>query len=961
MTKEIIETRKITSAEAQQCAAEAIQIIGSIQPHGFQLILDADTFQIVQHSSNTIDRLKEASSIDSNTYPELIGSHISEWVKFINVESLTKLSSKKAVVVEFKESGIIQSSSWGCFAHLTEGWISLEFSPNTGSEYNSRVLLSQIDNMVALLKSSHDETALFQTLVGQLQEYTQYDRVMMYRFLADWSGEIVAEAVSEREEIKYQGMRFPAEDIPKQARQLYTLSPIRLFADINAEPCLLEPAFLPDGQPLNQSLSVLRSMSTVHRRYLKNMGVGSSLSLSIKKGDGLWGMVVFHHNEPKIPTNDVISQLRVSGELFSEIITSYLIPAEKIKKLTYLMNAQAYIEASFNQAKMANISAALFESILLKIQKITQYHFIGIIYREQSYILEDTSFLSLGDQTIDALKNLFTTQETTHFQSEKLHQEIGVIPGLESMVGIAIMKAKIPNDFYVFIGKEEVSKTIKWGGAPQTVNIVVENNERHLEPRSSFALWRQNISGESSPWEDQDLNLLEVIFNAGKDFFSTKRSQMRINQLEKSAYFDPLTGLANRAHLRSFIEQLKEQKHISHVSVLFIDLDNFKDVNDFMGHETGDRLLVTIAQRLNECTSSNDLVARLGGDEFIIVLTHQVLPDPTLAELIADKIIQRIGEPILDNAHTLVITPSMGIISEDVKILDFNEALKQADIAMYAAKNKGKNRFHIFDRKDQDLFNKKTILTMDLRDCIAENCLDLHFQTQVNAQQKVIGIEVLARWNHEKFGFVSPDVFIEIAEKNNLIYPLGLQIIDNACSQLAKWFKRKPPIDFKTMSLNISPIQLIEPKFEEDLLSILKKHSIPEEIIRLEITESVFMKNYQTAINTLSNLREHGITISLDDFGTGFSSLNSLWKLPIDEVKIDKSFVSNMSKDDSLFTMVESVISLCKKLNLEVVAEGVEHSIEFNILKGLDCDIYQGYLFSKPLPAEQFEKTFLDE
>jgi len=397
------------------------------------------------------------------------------------------------------------------------------------------------------------------------------------------------------------------------------------------------------------------------------------------------------------------------------------------------------------------------------------------------------------------------------------------------------------------------------------------------------------------------------------------------------------------------------------MSVLFIDLDNFKDVNDFMGHETGDRLLITIAQRLNECATANDLVARLGGDEFVIVLTHQVLPDPTLAELIADKIIQRIGEPILDNAHTLVITPSMGIISEDVRILDFNETLKQADIAMYSAKNKGKNRFHIFDHKDQDLFNKKTILTMDLRNCIADNSLDLHFQPQINAQQQVIGVEVLARWNHKKFGFVSPDVFIEIAEKNNLIYPLGLQIIDKACQQLAKWFNRKTSTDFRTLSLNISPIQLIEPKFEKDLLDILKKYDVPAKMVRLEITESVFMKNYQTAITTLTALREHGITISLDDFGTGFSSLNSLWKLPIDEVKIDKSFIASMSKDDSLFTMVESVITLCKKLNLEVVAEGVEHSIEFNILKGLDCDIYQGYLFSKPLPADVFEKTFLDK
>ncbi|MFM2485022.1 bifunctional diguanylate cyclase/phosphodiesterase [Celerinatantimonas yamalensis] len=960
MKRRVIQTRKITTDEAERCATEALQVIGTIQSHGFQLVFDPDTLCIVQHSDNLLDLLKLTTAQHPSNNIPVIGTSLEQWLCLVDEHSLCALSSKRTTTIALQESGVIKGSQWSCRGHISDRWISLEFCPNTHEIYDPKVLTSQLDRLLELLKAAHDETELFKTLVCQMQHYTHYDRVMMYRFLPDWSGEVVAESVSERERAKYLGLRFPAEDIPKQARQLYTLNPIRLFADINAPASTLVPAFLPSGEPFNQSFSILRSMSDMHRCYLNNMGVQSSLSLSIKQGEKLWGMIVFHHNEAKIPPNDMLVQLQTSGELFSEMITSYLLPAADIKRLTYLMNVKSHIDATFAQAKMADVSNALFESVLLRLYEVTSYSFIGIIYGRQCYCIHNGTFLTPRIETIQALQELLADSKSSTFRSDNLYKSVGIIPGLDNMAGIYLLRSQIPNDFYVFIGKEEIVKSIKWGGVPQTVDIVIKNNQRYLEPRSSFALWRQQVTGECSAWEEKDTLLLEMIFSAVKDFLSAKHSQMRMEQLEKSVYFDPLTGLANRMHLKYFIENFKEQSSVQYISVLFIDLDNFKDINDFMGHETGDRILMTVAHRLSENVKPSDLVVRLGGDEFVVVLTHPVLPEPSLARLVAERITHRISQPILDNAHTIVITPSMGIITEDVTQLDFNETLKQADIAMYSAKNKGKNCFHVFDSRDQDLFNKKAILTMDLRECIAQNGIELSYQPQVNSQKMLCGIEVLARWFHPKFGNVGPDTFIEIAEKNSLIYSLGLQIFEKACQQLALWQDNDKLPDSYTLSINISPIQLIEPAFERDILQLLRQYNVPKHSIRLEITESVFMNNYQTAIGALSRLRKHGMTISLDDFGTGFSSLNSLWKLPIDELKIDKSFVSNMNIDDNLFTMVESVMSLCKKLQLEVVAEGVERKIEYSILKGLGCDIYQGYFFSKPLSAEDFAKEYLN-
>ncbi len=957
MSDTSITTRKITNEEAQACAAEPIQFIGNIQPHGFQLILDPETLKVVQYSENTLVLLNEYQSDSRPINSQILHSSIFDWLSLAEPEALTQLAHDRTLKVELNAEGIIALNRWECIGYMAGRWISLEFIPTAPEAYDSFSLVSQMNNMIEVLRTAEGPQAIFDTITSKFQQYTNFDRVMMYRFLPDFSGEVVSEAVSANEKQKFLHMRFPADDIPKQARELYKKNKVRVFANSEAAPSPLIPAKLPDGQYLDQSHSLLRNMSDMHRAYLVNMGVKATLSLSLLVDNKLWGLIVFHHNTPKTPPNHVVAQLKVTCELFSEIISSYLMPAIHMHQITHLMHVKSCIESTFNKAKMATVSNALFEDSLKVIHNATGYDYIGIIYGDNCYTWHKEKFSILSQETIAAISELFPEQESTQFQSYQLHQEHDPIPGLEKMVGIYVMRSKIPADFYVFFGRNEVVKNVNWSGKPNTVNIVIKDNQRHLEPRSSFALWREKVRGQCDFWSEQDNKILEYFFASCKDFTSIKSNELLMQKLEKNAHYDALTGLANRTYFKAFVESLKENNAVKYVSLMFIDLDNFKDVNDFMGHDTGDRLLITVAERLQAFSRPNDLVVRLGGDEFIIIFTHE--EEQELTKL-AENIVKRIGEPIFDHEHTIVITPSVGIISSHVKDIDFNEMLKRADIAMYSAKNKGKNAYHVFDSKDQDAFNKKAILTIDLREHINSQDMELHFQAQCDFNKNVTGAETLARWNHPKFGYINPEAFIEIAEMNNLIKPLSLKIFHKACEQLAKWQAHNLTRHFETLSINISPSLLLDKHFKRDVSNILADFpTVNATNIRLEITESIFMQNHDLAIANLNALRELGFSISLDDFGTGYSSLNYLWKLPIDEVKIDKSFISNMSQDESLFTMVESIIELCKKLKLEVVAEGVESNVEFNILKGLGCDTCQGYFFCRPMPSEQFMETYI--
>ncbi len=442
-----------------------------------------------------------------------------------------------------------------------------------------------------------------------------------------------------------------------------------------------------------------------------------------------------------------------------------------------------------------------------------------------------------------------------------------------------------------------------------------------------------------------------------KDISQRKADEAKIRQL---AFFDPLTGLPNRRLLMDRLARalVLSERNRSSGALFFIDLDHFKKLNDTLGHEKGDELLMQVGSRLLKCVRETDTVSRLGGDEFVLILEGL---DEVIELAAADarsvglKIMSSLAQPYqLDNLdyHS---TPSIGVtlfLGQDVPV---DELLKQADVAMYQAKSAGRNNVQFFDPTMQSIVNDRAALEDDLRQGLEEGQFSLHYQSQVNASGRIYGAEALLRWNHPVRGMVSPAHFIPLAEETGLILPLGAWVMKQACQQLVDWATQA---DFSHLSIavNVSARQFKEKDFAQTVLDLLEETGADPSRLKLELTESMLVANLEDIITKMTRLRESGLQFSLDDFGTGYSSLSYLKMLPLSQLKIDQSFVRDISSDPNDAVIARTIITLGHSLGLKVIAEGVETETQRAFLALHGCVDFQGYLFSRPLPLEDFEK-----
>ncbi len=438
----------------------------------------------------------------------------------------------------------------------------------------------------------------------------------------------------------------------------------------------------------------------------------------------------------------------------------------------------------------------------------------------------------------------------------------------------------------------------------------------------------------------------------------TRESQLRMShdRLEHAALHDSLTGLANRPCLMVEIKRSLDTASVAaqNLGILYIDLDRFKIINDSLGHPFGDRLLVEVAQILEGEAGSGNLVARLGGDEFVVLVRHR--QTRTITEL-ADALVERFRKPISLEGRIVYVTLSVGMAIGRAGMQP-DELLLQADCAMYVAKKHGKNQTQDFKSSMTDNITEQFSLESALRQAIQNGQITAHFQPIYSVStDTIVGFEALARWQHEERGMISPGRFIPIAEETGLIVELGAQMMRNACQQVRSWNQAYGRAF--TISVNASAIQFADPGFLQKIETILKETQLSPSLLKLEITESVLLSGIDTVEVILKKARALGIQISLDDFGTGYSSLSYLLQLPFDLVKIDQSFIRNMDKDPRRADVVKTVVQLARNLNKEVIAEGIETNEEGECLKGMDCDLIQGYLFSTPLASAQIE-TLLD-
>lgn len=475
-------------------------------------------------------------------------------------------------------------------------------------------------------------------------------------------------------------------------------------------------------------------------------------------------------------------------------------------------------------------------------------------------------------------------------------------------------------------------------------------------------IWNRRKGGELYPeW----LSITAVGNAAGKvthyvgSFTDISERKTAEEEIRRLAFYDTLTHLPNRRLLHDRLEhaQSASARSSGHGAVMFIDLDNFKTLNDTQGHDVGDLLLIEVARRLSSCVRAGDTVSRLGGDEFVLImenLSNGGRDAATLAEAIGEKILALISQPYMLDKHEYHCTCSIGVSLFFNHIESADELLKRADVAMYQAKNSGRNAIRFFDPAMQQAVEARASLEADLRRAMAKQQLQIYYQVQVDSARHIIGAEALLCWQHPTRGLVPTMQFIQMAEETGMILPIGQWVLENACVQLKAW-EANPLARKLRLAVNVSAHQFRQPTFVAQVRAALDKSGANPLHLKLELTESLMLDNVDDTVEKMEVLKALGIGFAMDDFGTGYSSLQYLKRLPLDQIKIDKSFVREITSDRGDMVMVLTMVDLGMNFELDVIAEGVETEAQLKLLQRCGCGSFQGYLFSKPVPLDQFE------
>jgi diguanylate cyclase (GGDEF)-like protein/PAS domain S-box-containing protein len=475
-------------------------------------------------------------------------------------------------------------------------------------------------------------------------------------------------------------------------------------------------------------------------------------------------------------------------------------------------------------------------------------------------------------------------------------------------------------------------------------------------------IWNQRKNGEIFP-EHLTITAIKnhsgTVLNFVATFHDISVNKQAEEEIKRLAFYDSLTGLPNR---RLLMDRLKQAQNAStrnskNGALLFIDLDNFKTLNDTLGHDIGDLLLQMVAQRLESCVRAGDTVARLGGDEFVVMLedlSEQDIEAAEQTEAVGDKILSTLNQSYQLAACQHHNTPSIGATLFSGQPYSAEELLKQADIAMYQAKHAGRNTLRFFDTQMQQIVNARAAMEHQMLGALTLQQFHLLYQVQVDSLNRPQGAEVLIRWQHPEYGQLSPNAFIALAEETGMIVHIGQWVLETACTQLKRW-QNDPKRRDLILSINVSAKQFRQTNFAEQVITTVQKHGISPTLLKIELTESMQVDDIEATIATMKKLKDFGIEFSLDDFGTGYSSLQYLKRLPLNQLKIDRSFVSDISENSNDLAIVCTIIAMAQTLKLNVIAEGVESEQQKQLLIANGCSHFQGHLFSKPLPIEKFE------
>jgi len=811
---------------------------------------------------------------------------------------------------------------------------------------------------------------ILELAVAELQGFLQVDRVKIYTFHPDQSGQVAAEARAGDRLPSLRGLCFPAEDIPPAARQAFIAARQRVIVDCDAGQRITDA-------PVNSAgADDLRyaPVDACHSAYLQAMGVCSSLVVPILVQDDLWGLLVAHHSQPhaydelELQTVQLVADQVAIAVAQAQLLRRAQQQAEREEALNRISNLLHAPQADAEQwqAAIAALTAATGSDggrlYLHGDGTESSYRLYQSGVQPAILILEATPFWQqFLAEPADAwltvthcprlacdLPNL---QSSAEFDLHTI-ADVAAQPELRDLAAL-FQPARIHSLAIVPLQYQqrcigcltlfrcEVDTETVWAGRR-------DRDRRNDRPRLSFAAWREQHRQAPSLWTAEEVKLIKTL--ALHLYVAVLERRLR-RVLEHHAYHDRLTGLPNRLLFGDLLAVSLAETQLQRdrlLAVLFLDLDGFKTINDTLGHPTGDILLQQVAERLQSCLREGDVVARWGGDEFAILLP--ALPNAQKAHVIALKILAALNVPFHQAGRDLYIKGSVGIAIAPYHGEEADVLLAHADAAMYQAKQEGRNTFRVYTPALGTQMQERLLLEHSLYKALEANEFSLHYQPLLSlSAQTIIGVEALIRWYAPGQDWISPAQFIPLAEETGLIVPLGEWVLQTACQQLMQW-RQEAGLPLR-LAVNLSARQFRERSLLPTIARILSETGVDPQWLDLEITESTAMQDLALTVEVLHQLRELGLQIAIDDFGTGYSSLASLKHFPIDKLKIDRSFISDLAGDRHDAAIVRAIIALGRGLNLTVVAEGVETAAQLELLRDMGCDVVQGFGISRPLSA----------
>ncbi|RFC39654.1 MAG: diguanylate cyclase (GGDEF) domain-containing protein [Candidatus Nitrotoga sp. CP45] len=769
-------------------------------------------------------------------------------------------------------------------------------------------------------------------LVDTVFCHTGLDRVMCYRFLPGWQGEVIREAC--RPEIGgFMGLRFPASDVPANVRQLSTLNCYRMIADVDTKnvPLLY---WTKETPPVDMTYSILRAVHPVHIQYLHNMGVKASLSLSLVINCRLWGLVACHHMAPLTLGIHECLALEEIAKLVSLHLKNLLGLIDQQHK-SNLREKLSVVRGALQATRESPRSGLALS--LGKLLDLFQANGIWLQFEGENYF----AGLTPDQQSLSPLRDwLDLLPKDQVSQYHELPETFARHPALVRNA-CGVLYIPLSTSDYLVMLRQEIVHVVNWAGQPASLD---ENDSRSLTPRNSFATWAQEVRKSAEPWHDSEISYAETLRQELIDYIS-------LSKLEQVALHDPLTGLANRLRFEKRLQQ--EVRHTflrnSQFAVHMIDLDKFKSVNDTLGHAAGDALLQDVSQRLMQLARTEDTVARLGGDEFAVIQAG--ITNREAAGLLADRIVIEVAKPYELSGHKVEIGTSVGVAIFPVDSSNESEILKQADLALYAVKKAGRNAYLMYTPAMRES-DERNLDATPLLDALAQNQLALFYQPIVDARNgELRGLESLIRWHHPQDGLLTAEQFMPLVKQLHLSATVNEWVLNAAFLQQKTWLAMGLPS--VPITVNIGSSQFTSQDLLGQITNIAKKHDLGREWLRLDIKEDAILKDVNLAIQKLNTLRDGGVAAQLDNFGRGFVSLGFMTKLPFIGIKFAASALP-IDKDNNFSLALISIMKgIAQVLGAKLIITRIETEASANWIRNQGIEFMQGYALGEPVQASQ--------